>query len=415
MDRSPNTHVEIIQLTGDAAGIEQRGREIESLGDQMQAAAALLDDIELGAETRGKSLDTIKDVVGDAASDLRTAGERYKPSGTVLRQYGDTLGTVQSTIASLLPELQELWTAYTTEQSSYEADSQLPDPEPGESTADRTSLQDVEGKRELWAEKAVEYETAYSTWWGAYEDARTGIKDANDDGVEDNWVDNHLDFLNFVLDVLSYAGIALAIVACIVGGPFILLAAIVGLAALGLTILKVAGGHGNGMDIAMAAIGVFPFGKAAGLFKGAGKLTALKGMAGDVVGAGWKNGSRVTSVLTRGKAGQVFHAGGTVNKNGSRVMRDFFGGLGGPSPLSRLYRGHEGAYAHLLSDAGSGLSNKARGNLGQFLGTTPGGSIVQDMLGSPATSGAIDFLDNMGKATAGFAYDRAQGGFGFGL
>jgi len=415
MDPTPNDHLEIIQLAGNAADIERRGREIESLGEQMQAAADLLDDIDLGAETRGKSLDTIKDVVGDAAGDLRTAGERYLPSGTALRQYGDALGTAQRTIDGLLPELEELWTAYTTEHGNWEADQQLPDPEPGEPAGDRTTWQDVQGKRALWEGKAEAYERAYSTWWGAYEDARKGIKGANDDGVEDNWVDNHLDLINFVLDVLSYAGIALAIVACIVGGPFIILAAIVGIAALALTIVKVAGGHGSGLDIAMAAIGVFPFGKAAGLFKGAGKLAALKGMAGDVVGAGWKNGSRASTVLTRGTTGQVFHARGTVNNNGTTVMRNFFKGFDSPSPLTRLYRGHEGAYTAMLSDAASGLSNKARGNLDQFLGNTPGGSVVQDMLRSPATNGALDFVDNLGKATVGFAYDRAQGGFGFGL
>lgn len=415
MDPTPNDHLEIIELAGNAADIEARGREIERLGEQMQAAAGVLADIELGAQTRGKSLDSIKEVVGDAASDLRTAGERYQPSGTALRRYGEALGTAQRSITGMLPELEQLWTAYTTERSNWEVSQQLPDPEPGASTEDRTTWQDVQDKRALWEGKAEEYEQSYSTWWSAYEDARKDIKAANDDGVEDNWVDNHLDLLNFVLDVLSYAGIALAIVACIVGGPFILLAAIVGLAALALTIVKVAGGHGNGFDIAMAAIGVFPFGKAAGLFKGAGKLTALKGMAGDLVGAGWKNGSRASAVLTRGTTGQVFHAGGNLNRNGTAVMRNFFKGFDGPSPLSRLYRGHEGASSAMLSDAASGLSNKARGNLDQFLGNTPGGSVVQQMLQSPASSGALDFVDNMGKATAGFAYDRAQGGFGFGL
>lgn len=411
MDRTPTKHLEIMQISGNAAAIEERGREIESLGQQMNEAAKLLDDIDMGAETRGKSLDAIKDVVGDAADDLRTAGTRYEPSGKVLWQYGAALETAQTRITNLMPDLETAWSAYTTEYANWEADEQLPDPEPGESTSARTTWSDVERERDTWETHATTYEGIYETWWSAYEDARKGIEDANDEGVEDNWVDDHLEALELALDILSYAGIALALVACILGGPFILLAALAGLAALALTVIKVTGGHGNGWDIAMAAVGVFPFGKAAGLFKGAGKLAALRGMGGDIIGAGFRNGSRASQVITRGTGAQIFTRGGTLNQNGTRVIRDFFGGFDGPSLASRLYRGHEGAYASMLSDAAGGLSNKARGNLQQFLGGTPGGGVVQDMLSGGSTSGALDFIDNMGKASAGFAYDRATGGW----
>ena len=332
MDRTPSKNYEILEITGDAYEIERRGIDIETLGDEMISAARLLDTINLGATCRGKSLDAIKDQVGDMTGDLRTAGERYRPSGTAILRYGRALDGVQTDLRRLLPDLEEKWSEYESTRGRFSADSQLPEPEEGE-TDNRTTQGDVDGARDEWEILARQYETVYDTWWDAYEDARNGVKDANDDGVEDSWLDNALPALEVLGDILSYAGIVLAIAACIIGGPFILAAALVGLAALAVTCLKVAGGRGNWVDIAFAAIGVFPFGKAFSAFgavraaSGMGRLGALgRGlvdMGGDMVGAGWRNGSRLTSLLSSGRTGQVFHdaAGTVVNANGTRVMR----------------------------------------------------------------------------------------------
>lgn len=421
MDRTPTSgkHYEIIAINGDAYTIERRGIEIESLGDQMIAASDLLDKIALGAECRGKSLDALKDDVDDVKSDLRKAGERYQPSGTHILEYGRALEGVQTTINGLLPELERLWGDYQTTAGSFADDSQLPPPEEGESADDRTSQADVDTDREAWKDKAVEYEAAYDTWWEAYENARKGIQSANDRGVEDSMWDDMLPALEVLGDILSYAGIILAIAACIIGGPFILAAALVGLAALLITIVKVANGRGNGWDIAMAAIGVFPFGKAFALVKGMRAMPAfstlgrgLLSMGGDVVGAGWKNGSKLAGLIDEGKLVRVLHDSGALNRNGSRVLRGFFNGLDSPSALTRLLRGNEGAWTQQISDAAAGLSNKATDNLTGFLGGANNGGMMQDMLsgGNPA----LDFLDGIGKGGLGFGYDRATGGWGIG-
>jgi len=424
MDRTPTAgkHYEILDITGDAYSIEKRGIEIESLGQQMTAAADLLDKIALGAECRGKSLDSIKDAVGDMTGDLRKAGERYTPSGTAILEYARVLDGVQSSLRTLMPRLEQTWTTYETTKGQYETDSQLPEPEDGEED-DRTTASDVTTDRTEWENAAREYEGVYDTWWEAYEAARTGIKEANDNGVEDSLLDNALPALELLGDILSYAGIVLAVAACILGGPFILAAALVGLAALAVTCLKVAGGRGGALDIVMAAVGVFPFGKAFAAFKlvklagPGGRLAALgRGlldMGGDMVGVGWRNGSRLAGVLENGTLARVLHEGGNLNRNGTRVLRNFFNGLGDTSLGSRLLLGNQGAAQHMISDAASGLSNKAFNNLTTFLNNTPGGHVMQDMLspGSPA----LDFMDNLGKASTGFGYDRATGGWGFGL
>lgn len=419
MDRSPTAgkHYEITTIAGDAYAIEQRGLDIESLGEQMIASADLIAKMKLGAECRGKSLDALKGDIEDVEGDLRKAGERYKPSGTAFVSYGRTLDKVQARVNTLMPDIEKAWTTYQTAAGSFEDDSKLPPPKEGDPPADdRTTQGDVNAAREAWEAKAVEYEHEYDSWWGAYEQARKDIKSANDNGVHDSWWDDQLPWLDELGKWLSYAGIVLAVLACIVGGPFILIGAIVGLAALAVTVWKVSCGRGNGWDIVMAAVGVFPFGKAFALAKGLKAAPALStlgrgllSMGGDMVGAGWRSGSKLTGLIGAGKFGQVFHAGGALNRNGTRVMQGFFNGLDSPSMLTRLLRGKEGAWTQTISDAASGLSNKGFNNLNQFLGNATHGGIMQDMLsgGNKVT----DFLDGMGKASAGFGYDRATGGW----
>jgi hypothetical protein len=112
---------------------------------------------------------------------------------------------------------------------------------------------------------------------------------------------------------------------------------------------------------------------------------------------------------------RVMHDGGNVlNRNGSNVLRGFFRGLDdGPSVTARLLQGNQGAMQNMISDAASGLSNKAFDNLNGFLNGLPHGNLMQDMLS--AGNPVLNFVDGMGKATAGFSYDRATGGWGFGL
>ena len=79
---------------------------------------------------------------------------------------------------------------------------------------------------EHWSDRAVPDDTYYDSWNSAYEAARTGLEDANDNGAEDSWLDNALPALDAISVVLSVAGVLLVVAACIVGGPFVLVAAL---------------------------------------------------------------------------------------------------------------------------------------------------------------------------------------------
>lgn len=404
---------ELREISGNAEDIAQRGRDMVNLGDRMQRAANTLNHIASGTVGKGLSIDKMRDEAEAVYSDLKTAGIRYSPSGAVIRDYGVTLGEVQQPVRSLVEDCESRWATVRTRSLALEEAEQA-----REDTASLQSSFDL--AVDAWEDEARNYDGYYDTWDAAYNAAVNGLEDANSSGVSDSLLDNALPVLDAISVVLSIAGVVLAVVACILGGPFVLAAALVGLAALGVTLLRAAGGRADGSDIMWSAIGVFPFGKAFGTIKGIagasgflGKLGAAGsgglGMLTDIVGLGGTTSrGLVTSLLSRGSAAEVFHAGGQVlNQNGSRVLRQWFGDTGGPSVMHRLLQGFDGATGAHFADAASGLSAKAQNNLAQFLGGPQGSHAVANLMNNPGGSvdQVLNFVDGLGKTAGGAAHD----------
>ncbi|WP_157509299.1 hypothetical protein [Glaciibacter superstes] len=445
MDKTPVGKYEIRKISGEAEIIATRGAAIESLGIQMKEAAGVLSLIKDGAETRGKSLESIKDSVGDASTDLKKAGERYQPSGKVLAEYGNVLGDSQTSINLIVPEAERLWAIYDTKAGEYwdAVGVPIPDdqpdaePVPGELTAEQRQT-DIETKRtakntayDNWELEAGKYDTPYESWAAAYESARSGLKEANDDGVEDSFWDNALPAIDVILTILSYAGVILAVAAIIIGGPLIaILAVVVGVIALGLTIWKVAAGRGNGWDIAIAAVGILPFGKIAGAFKGIAKAApgarlAAAGRGGrDVLTemSGLTNIRQVRAlrgVAADGRTVRVINGSGNLNRNGTAQVRARFAAMGNARNSStireRLLIGHESVFARNVADGYNAGSNVARNRVTSLLADSGGGRIVQDIIDNGQSVGNVDvvnIIDSVVKPGGGFARDRIISGWG---
>ena len=402
---------ELRTISGNASDIETRGHNMADLGQRMQEAANALNQIASGTVGRGLSIDKLRESAQDVHVDLKKAGVRYAPSGTVLEAYGKTLGEVQQPIISIVNTCESLWgTGRTASQALEEAEAS------GEDTGEVQTAFDAAVT--AWEDEARLYDPHYTSWNTAYNTAVSGLEDANENGVEDGFLDNMLPALEAIAFVLMIAGFVFAIAACIIGGPFILAAALVGLASLGVTLLLAAGGRADGGDIFWAAVGVFPFGKAFSAFKGVAAasglggralagLSGLGGMAGDMIGLGGRSGrSALQGVLNSGLTADVFHAGGTVlNRNGSRVLREFFSNQSMPSVFQRLMQGFDGAAGANLADAAAGLSNKGRQNLAQFLSGSADGSALAGLMNDAGGFGnqVANFLDNPFKAGAGLA------------
>jgi hypothetical protein len=406
---SPGGH-ELRTIAGNAGDIEDRGRWMVNLGERMQEAANTLNHIASGTVGKGLSIDKLRDSAEGVHVDLKAAGVRYAPSGAVLEAYGRSLGEVQSPIASIVDSCESLW------ESVRRASHALEDAEAsGEDASAQQSVFDAAVSE--WREEARRYDPYYASWDSAYAAAVNGLEDANDNGVEDSFLDNALPALEALAFVLMIAGFVFAIAACIIGGPFILAAALIGLASLGVTLLLAAGGRADGQDVFWAAVGVFPFGKAFSAFKGVAAasglggralagLNGLGGMVTDMVGLGGRSGSRALSgVLNSGLTADVFHAGGTViNRNGTRVLREFFSNNQAmPSIFQRLTQGFDSAAGAHLADAAGGLSHKAQQNLTQFLSGSADGSALAGLMDDVGGVGTqiANVLDNPVKASIG--------------
>lgn len=430
MDGSPKGR-EIRKISGDGAAIASRGGDMQSLGVQMRESAALLRSIVDGAKGKGYSIDSLKETAGEVHSDLAKAGERYEPSGKVIREYGEALVEVQPTIDTIVENCVELWAKYQSASGAYgDAGRRIPptDETAAEAALREQGLDDLRGDRdaayELWELEAAKYDLPYETWDKAYDDALTGLEDANERGVSDSFWDNALPAIEVILTVLTFVGVALAIAAIVIGGPFILLAAaLVGIAALALTVWKVAAGRGGWQDILIAAIGVFPFGRLAKLgtlFKGAGTFasrlgTFAKGFGSDLVGISAFRELRALRGLQGFLRGPVTNSAGNLTQSRGildqiATVRNAVDGISyrGLAGWSRITGGSAAPISNVLSDvfagAGPAVTNRINGALA---GTVLDG--VQH--GNGALDIALNVIDSVPKPGYG-AYNDIDGMIG---
>lgn len=375
MDNSPRGH-RIEKISGDAQAIVQRGAHMENLGMQMRESAALLKKIEDGVQGKGYTMDEIKETVTEVHVDLARAAERYEPSGTAVRTYGEALATVQPTISSIVDNCETLWTAYQNALSAFsDADSATPpsDETPEQKTARESETGDLattkQNAYDAWYAEASRYDTPYDTWDDAYESAVDGLQKANEDGVKDSFWDDALPAIEVLLVVLTIAGLVLAVLVLVVGGPLIaLIAALVALVALGLTIWKVASGRGDKWDVIWAVVGVIPFGRLAQFGKFVTRsmpaTTFLKGFVGDMFGLTGimqlRTARNLPGVITDRRALDAI-----VNSRGNPVGDGMFNKIAGlGNDIADLGK-YGGTYSHSLAS----LWSRATGGGGANLST----------------------------------------------
>lgn len=377
-------------LEGDAQGIVTRGKEIEDLGEQMIGAADLLREIGDGAtEEKGRSIEKIRGEVGDAHEELRKAGERYKPTGTVMKTYGEKLADVQAAMRTIVQDAADAKTTLDQKRSAAETASSAvenaPDADPSDPTAaERTrELQDAASAAQtdvgsaqdaLDAQYAL-FDTQWDKWDEAYDTALRGIEDATEGNVSDDWTDNLAGVVEVVLEVLAWVGVVLAIAALIIGGPFIaLIAAIVGVIALIGTLFLYAKGRKGLGDVAWAIAGVLPFGKLGKLFQSGKRLTGLKEFLGGPVLEIMVPLRRMTAL--RGLTNPAnLRAGGGLGQRAasglaSRLGRDFspFQGAGPRNILNRVIGGSSRGYSQALAQNFANLSAHQQRVVTPYLG-----------------------------------------------
>lgn len=413
MDASPKGR-DITTVDGDAETIVGRGNDITTLGDQMISSAAMLKDIADGASgQKGLAVDKLQEVVGDCYEELKLAGERYKPTGPVLVHYGTVLAEVQPLIKTAVENCEEHWGTYQSKKmgvwDAQYAFYPTPPAAEGEDAQDPADLRKdaVEDAQALadsaygdWEADAKTFDTHYDTWEEAFDWAAEEIGEATSGGIEDSKWDDLDGFVAGALEVLKWVGLALTVLAVIVGGPFIAaLAAIAAIATLLLTLYSFSRGNSSVLDLVLAVVGVIPFGSLGKLFSG-NKLGFLDDMAGGLL----TTGGRANIVGDFRAMSSGFNAGFAFAQ-GNGLSR-FFGGLNGGranwmshnadgmgNVLSRLFTGRsadELADPNFLGNAQHGMDGLSifsgtlithMGRIDQLVGIT--GRIESPSLDTP--------------------------------
>lgn len=269
MESSPRGRT-IRKVAGDPCGIIKRGDAITKLGQQMKDSAEVLRTIKdnsLGDNgQRGKAIDALRDSIGDSHERLQEAGELYSPVGPVITAYGDALFILQPKIEDVVEECRKLWNKYESLPGSVEPRGigGLTGPEEGSPEAQAQAKEDADKKAayDTWEAEAESFDIYYEDWEGAFDDAVAGIGHEMSGKIKDGWWDNWGSDLFEVLNtILSVAGLIVGIICLFTGGWILLL--VIGIAALVVTGVRYAHNEASGLDLALAIVGVVPFGKIA--------------------------------------------------------------------------------------------------------------------------------------------------------
>jgi hypothetical protein len=388
MEASPKNR-EISVVTGNASDIMSRGRDIKDLGDQMVGSAGVLKAIVDGADgQKGLSIEKVREVVGEIHVELRLAGERYAPTGTALVAYGEALALAQSRMRTIVPECETLWNAYLSKAGAYNdmdpwfTPVQLVPDDEAERAEERRQIrldaarQAMSTAHDEFRGRATDFDAVYDDWRDAFDQAADSIGTATHGGVSDSRWDDLDGIVDGVLVVLQYVGIAVAILAFVIGGPIIAaIGAVIAIATLALTIYKAARGNATGWDMAFAIIGVIPFGSLA-KFAGGARVGTL-GFLDDMVGglgtrAGWRTvfttvGDFGTTWSTAGAQGASWMGRFTQAMGGSHAWDDIavrmmgFGTAGESSAALALTRGQGwGIAGHVFGHYGWVINSPAQ-------------------------------------------------------
>src|SRR5699024_410213 len=197
-------------LEGDPEVIVARGQQISDVGEAMAESAHWLEKIkDEAAEQQGKAIDTLRETIKDSSATLKKAADLYEPVGPVLKGYGEQLEGLQVTINELVDECRDLA-------------ADVPAVVPAEGDDDPEAEQGRQAHAD-WHDKAEMFDTAYDEWEDAFEKAANGITDEMAGTIEDSgW----REFWDIAGKVLEVAGLIVAVLAIVIGGPMLFWAAL---------------------------------------------------------------------------------------------------------------------------------------------------------------------------------------------
>lgn len=277
---------QIREITQDGSDINMLGWDIWYLGLWMESSAETMQNLADGSDgQQGKSVDALREKLGDAHVQLALAGELYMPLGQALKDYGSELrDTIKTAVNTAQSDAYEKWTTYTGLPGDKDGRSYflgIGKPEEGSPEEDEHETEDAAKKQawDDWIVAAGAYDSAYDTWETAWTNAVTTIDDAFSDDLKDSKWEKFKEGFNWVADKLSWVALGLGIAALIIGGPIIgALAALAAVTLLAMTLIQFAYGDKTLTDVAWELVGIVPVGKLGKLLQKGQKMDFVTDM-----------------------------------------------------------------------------------------------------------------------------------------
>lgn len=278
---------QVVELEGESGAIRARGTEITTLGEQMQTSAAFLGRLaDQASGMKGEAVEKLQEIVGDTHIELGRAAALYQPTGPILVGYADALDEHQPRVRLRVGTCEQAKAAFDA-APGYLDRPFWAEPAPWRSDDEKQSMgeENAEDDREKqrlheeYLESLRDFDTEVDSWEAVFDSTSDAIEDAFDGKIEDSFWDDVDGGVAVVVKVLQVAGTVLAVAAIIIGGPIIAaLGAVVAVATLALVAYQFFRDDASGMDLALAIVGVIPFGSAGKLFQG---KSGLLNFAGD--------------------------------------------------------------------------------------------------------------------------------------
>lgn len=389
-------------VEGDEVDVSERATQLTQLAEMMTNAAATIQRlVDHGSTMEGAAIDRLRESAGQVGDDLGLAADLYQIVAPHVTAYASALSAARTAVDPRADNLVDLWDQYALRARESDdlaggvgrrpdADAEPEDVTAFERRQDEAQQAgaDADAALAAWEDEAARYDTAWNTWHDAFLAAANGITEEATDAIRDTPEDDWRGFLASASEFLMWAGIVLAVLAVVIGGPIIaVLGTVVAVLALIVTICQMPYGDADGWDLAFAIVGVIPFGAIA---EGA---TALRGGSGTLLSQlGDGGGSFVRTMFDVtpasgnssliGDIGRAFSDDGTRWLMGLRSGQDFFSTMNTLGPelvsggdfMARLFTGRDAAFLDVVDT----LYADAPDMLAYLVGA--GGTGLQSML-----------------------------------
>jgi hypothetical protein len=269
----------VIELEGEPGVIRSRGSQITRLGNQMENSATFLQTLADDASgMKGEAVEKLQEVVGETYKELGKAAELYKPVGPILVAYANDLSDFQTRIKTAVENCESAKESFDSADGYLEGQRPFwAKPGPLASDEDKEKADEEndaadgakQRKYDEYQDELKKFDSEVDSWEGVFDSAADQIEASFDGKIKDGFWDNVDGAVAVVVKVLQVVGTIVAIAAIIIGGPIIAaIGAVVAVATLALVAYQFIRGDASGVDLALAIVGVIPFGSAGKLFQG---------------------------------------------------------------------------------------------------------------------------------------------------